>query len=161
MADDILIDCGGDYANAAVRSALENYLPSDVLSAFDGRLAFVSTAGVDGLRLTKSFCRDRDVIVLSERILPVTSEDEEFHPGYRYFIFVVLREIAHACKDHVSPLSNDLTAPQVESQTREAEDLALKWFNEHASTTLFQPPITVAEIEELRSKARASREKNE
>ena len=158
MADDILIDCGGAYADAAVHSVLENYLPSDVLSAFDGRLAFVSTLRVDGVRLTKSFCRDRDVIVLSERIIPVTSEDEEFHPVYRYFIFVVLREIAHACKEHVSPFSNDLTAPQVESQTREAEELALKWFNEHASTTLFQPPITISEIEEVRGKARASRE---
>jgi hypothetical protein len=157
MADDILIDCGGAYANAAVRSVLENYLPSDVLSAFDGRLAFVSSLGVDGVRLTKSFCRDRDVIVLSERIIPVTSEDEEFHPVYRYFIFVVLREIAHACKEHVSPFSDDLAAPQVESQTREAEELALKWFNEHASTTLFQPPITINEIEEIRGKARASR----
>jgi hypothetical protein len=159
MADDILIDCGGAYANAAVRSVLENYLPSDVLRAFDGRLALVSTTGVDGVRLTKSFCSDRDVIVLSERIIPVTSEDEEFHPDYRYFIFVVLREIAHACKGHISPFSNDLTAPQLESQIREAEELALKWFNEHASTTLFQPPLTVNEIEELRGKARATREK--
>jgi hypothetical protein len=157
MADDILIDCGGAYADAAVRSVLENYLPSDVLSAFDGRLAFVSTLGVDGVRLTKSFCRDRDVIVLSERIIPVTSEDEEFHPGYRYFIFVVLREIAHACKDHLSPLSDDLTGAQLETQTREADELAMKWFNEHASTTLFQPPITISEIEEIRGKARASR----
>ena len=155
MADDILIDCGGDYANAAVRSALENYLPPDVLSNFDGRLAFLSTGGVDGVRLTRSFCRDRDVILLSERILPVKSGDEEFHPAYRYFIFVVLREIAHACKDHLSPLSDDLTAPQVETQTREADELALKWFNEHASTTLFQPPLTIAEVEELRVNATA------
>jgi hypothetical protein len=131
-----------------------------VLSAFDGRLAFISTTGVDGVRLTKSFCRDRDVIVLSERIIPVRSDDEEFHPGYRYFIFVVLREIAHACKDHLSPLSDDLTAAQVESQGREAEELALKWFNEHASTTLFQPPLTIAEVEELREKARAGRDNN-
>lgn len=160
MADDILIDCGDDYANAAVRSALENYLPADVLSAFDGRLALVSTGDVDGVRLTKSFCRDRDVIVLSERILPVKSGDEEFHPGYRYFIFVVLREIAHACKDHLSPLSDDLTAAQVEIQTREADELALKWFNEHASTTLFQPPISKAEVEELSEKGRAGRAKN-
>jgi hypothetical protein len=161
MADDILIECGGDYANAAVRSVLEDYLPPDVLSAFDGRLALISTAAVDGLRLTQTFCRDRDVIVLSERILPVKSGDEEFHAGYRYFIFVVLREIAHACRDHLSPLSDDLTAAQVEAQTREANELALKWFNEHASTTLFQPPITIAEVEELSEKARASRARNE
>jgi hypothetical protein len=160
MADDILIECGGDYANAAVRSALESYLPADVLSAFDGRLALVSTGNVDGVRLTKSFCRDRDVIVLSERILPVKSGDEEFHPGYRHFIFVVLREVAHACKDHLSPLSDDLTAAQVESQGREADKLALKWFNEHASTTLFQPRLTIAEVEELREKARAGRDNN-
>lgn len=161
MADDILIDCGGDYANAAVRSVLENYLPSDVLSAFDGRLAFVSTGDAGGVRLTKSFGRDRDVIVLSERILPVKSGDEEFHPGYRYFIFVVLREIARACKDHLSPLSDDLTAAQLETQTREADELALNWFNEHASTTLFQPPITIAEVEEFRETARARRDNNE
>ncbi len=160
MADDILIECGADYANAAVRSVLEDYLPADVLSAFDGRLAFISTTGVDGVRLTKSFCRDRDVIVLSERIIPVRSDDEEFHPGYRYFIFVVLCQVAHACKDHLSPLSDDLTAAQVESQGREAEELALKWFNEHASTTLFQPPLTIAEVEELREKARAGRDNN-
>ena len=160
MADDILIDCGGDYANAAVRSALENYLPPDVLSNFDGRLAFLSTGNVDGVRLTRSFCRDRDVIVLSERILPAKSGDEEFHPGYRYFIFVVLREIAHACKDHLSPLSDDLTGAQLKTQTREAEELALQWFNEHASTTLFQPPLTIAEVEELREKARAGRDNN-
>ena len=160
MADDILIDCGGDYANAAVRSVLENYLPSDVLGAFDGRLAFVSTGDAGGVRLTKSFCRDRDVIVLSERILPVKSGDEEFHPGYRYFIFVVLREIARACKDHLSPLSDDLTAAQLETQTREADELALNWFNEHASTTLFQPPITIAEVEEFRETARARRDNN-
>jgi hypothetical protein len=156
MADEILIDCGGDYANAAVRSVLEDYLPPDVLGAFAGRLAFVSTTGVDGVRLTRSFCRDRDVIVLSERILPVKSGDEEFHPGYRYFIFVVLREIAHACKDHLSALSDDLTAAQLETQTREANELALKWFNEHASTTLFQPPITIAEVEELSSKVQSA-----
>jgi hypothetical protein len=46
----------------------------------------------------------------------------------------------------------------VESQKREAEELALNWFNEHASTTLFQPPLTIAEVEELRDKARAKRD---
>jgi hypothetical protein len=160
MPDDILINCGDDYANAAVRSALENYLPSDVLSAFDGRLAFVSAGDAGVVRLTKSFCRDRDVIVLSERILPVKSGDEEFHPDYRYFIFVVLREIAHACKDHLSPLADDLTAAQLDTQMREADELALNWFNEHASTTLFQPPITIAEVEELSEKSRAGRDGN-
>ena len=157
MADDILVDCGGDYANAVVRSVVEDYLPPDVLSAFSGRVAFVSTTSMDGIRLTKSFCRDREIIVLSERIIPVKSGDEEFHPGYRYFIFVVLHELAHACRDHLSPSLDGLTAAQVEAQERETDELALKWFNEHASTTLFQPPLTVAELEELREKARARR----
>lgn len=157
MADDILIQCGGDYENAAVRSVLEEYLPPDVLSAFNGRLALLSTISVDGVRLTKSFCRDREVIVLSERILPARSGDEEFHPAYRYFIFVVLHEIAHACRDHLSPLFDGLSQEEADLQQRETDELALKWFNEHASTTLFQPPLTVAEIGELREKARARR----
>jgi hypothetical protein len=157
MADDILINCGGDYANAAVRSVLEEYLPPDVLSAFDGRLAFLSTTFMDGVHLTKSFCRDREVIVLSERIIPARSGDEEFHPSYRYFIFVVLHEVAHACRDHPSPVLDSLSHEEADAQQRETDELALKWFNEHASTTLFQPPLTVAEIGELREKARARR----
>lgn len=161
MADDILIDCGGDFANAAVRSVLADYLPPDVLSAFDGRLVLVSTTCVDGLRLTKSFCRDREVIVLSERIIPAKAGDEEFHPNYRYFIFVVLHELAHACREHLSPTLDCLTQEEADAQTREADELALKWFNEHASTTLFQPPLTIVEVEELREKVRASRERNE
>jgi hypothetical protein len=43
---------------------------------------------------------------------------------------------------------------------READELALNWFNEHASTTLFQPPITIAEVEELSEKSRAGRDGN-
>ena len=156
MADDILITCGSDYANAAVRSVLEEYLPPDVLSALNGRLAFLSTTCVDGVRLPKSFSRDRDVIVLSERIMP-SSGDEESHPGYRYFIFVVLHEVAHACRDHLSPSLDGLSAAEADAQERETEELALKWFNDHASTTLFQPPLTVAEVEELRENARSRR----
>ena len=151
-----MIDCGGDYANAAVRSVLEDYLPPDVLSAFNGRLAFVSTTCVDGVRLTKSFCRDREIIVLSERIIPAKAGDEEFHPSYRYFIFVVLHEIAHACRDHLSPSWDGLTAEEVEIQERETDDLALKWFNEHASTTLFQPALTVAELEETQGRGESA-----
>ena len=155
--DDILIDCGGDYPNAAVRSVLEQYLPADVLSAFDGRLAFISTTCVDGIRLPKSFYRDRELIVLSERIIPARSGDEEFHPDYRYFIFVVLNEVAHACRDHLSPILDGLSQEEANAQQREADELAFKWFNEHASTTLFQPPLTAGEVGELREKARARR----
>jgi hypothetical protein len=154
MADDILIECGGDYANAAVRSVLEDYLPPDVFGALNGRLAFVSTTSMDGIRLTKSFCRDREVIVLSERILPVKSGDEEFHPAYRYFIFVVLRQVAQACKNHLSPSLDGLTAEEAAAQEREADELALEWFNERASTTLFQPTLSPAEVDELRKNAR-------
>lgn len=157
MADDILIDCGDDYENGAVRSVLEDYLPPDVLGAFNGRLALVSTSSMDGIRLTKSFCRDRDVIVLSERILPVKSGDEEFHPRYRYFIFVVLRELAHACKNHLSPSLDGLTVEEAAAQEREACELAFEWFNEHASTTLFQPPLTPAEVDEFSKNARILR----
>jgi hypothetical protein len=155
--DGILIDCGSDFANAAVRAVLEQYLPPDVLSGFDGRLAFISTTCVDGIRLPKSFYRDRELIILSERIIPARSGDEEFHPDYRYFIFVVLHEVAHACRDHLSPILDGLSQEEADLQQREADELALKWFNEHASTTLFQPPLTIAEITELRDEARARR----
>jgi hypothetical protein len=45
-------------------------LPDEVADACDGKLAFVTMTQSDGRRLTRKFCDGRDVIVLSERIVP-------------------------------------------------------------------------------------------
>lgn len=72
----------------------------------------------------------------------------ETDPKARYFIYVVLHEVAHATKKHKSPIFDNLTRDQLEAQEKEADELALSWFNDHVvkknNEHLF--PITKEEI---------------
>ena len=149
MADDVLIDCGTD-GDRAIDRVLE-YLPRDVFDDLRGRLAFVSTHDVDGKRLPQSLREKFDIIVLPERIFPHLGSQEN-DDAYRYFIYAVLHEVARAFKGHLSPTLDGLTKDEADAQEREADDLALKWFNDYAATTLFQPPLTPGELEESRKK---------
>lgn len=70
--------------------------------------------------------------MLSERIFPrrgATEGDDK----YRYFIFVVLHEFTHAYLRHRSPMFDSLDAEENEAQEIEADELALKWFNDYIS----------------------------
>ena len=58
--------------------------------------------------------------------------------------------MARAFRTHLSPTLDGLTQEEADAQEREADDLALKWFNDYAATTLFQPPLKLAEIEECK-----------
>ena len=147
MADDVLIDCGA-YGDRAIERALE-YLPRDVFDDLRGRLAFISTPELKGKRLPQSLREKFEIIVLPERIFP-SSASNEHDARYRYFIYSVLHEVACAFRAHLSPMLDGLTQEEANAQEREANDLALKWFNDYAATTLFQPPLTLAEIDECR-----------
>jgi hypothetical protein len=148
-----MLDCG-DRHNQWVQNALE-YLPRDVLDEHKGRLAFIAMAQRDGIRLARVLCETREVIILAEHILP-KARAHEGHPEVRYFIYVVLHEIAHAIKRHRSPLYDSLTCQQIEDQEAEADTLALTWFNDHieglANPDL--PPLTCEEVDEAKSKSR-------
>lgn len=98
----ILISCGSRY-DPWVRYALK-YLPHDILLEFGGKLAFFSTAEEDACRVARAICEQREIILLSERILPVGGDDSK----ERYFVFAVLHEIVHAVKKHRSPLLDRL-----------------------------------------------------
>jgi hypothetical protein len=147
MADDVLIDCGA-YGERAIDRALE-YLPRDVFDDLRGRLAFISAPELEGKRLPQSLREQFEIIVLPERIFP-SSDSNEHDARYRYFIYSVLHEVARAFRAHLSPTLDGLTQAQADAQEREADDLAVNWFNDYATTTLFQPPLTLAEIEECR-----------
>ena len=54
----------------------------------------------------------------------------------RYFVFVILHEIAHAVKQHSSPLLDRLTQEQIAAQEQEADEQALSWFNDYVEKNM-------------------------
>ena len=122
-----MLDCGP--FNRWVEIAL-GYLPQEVLDEHKENLAFISMAHRDGCRLARVVCETREVIVLSEHVLPRSNADEG-QDDVRYFIYVVLHEVAHAVKKHRSPQYDSLTEEESEAQEQEADDLAFQWFNDH------------------------------
>lgn len=146
----IIIYCGrGTGYDPWVRYALR-YLPADILRESAEKLAFFSTAGEDACRVARAICETREIILLSERILPKRDDDSQI----RYFVFVVLHEIAHAVKQHRSPSLDRLSTDENEAQEREAEELALLWFNNYVENNphLKLRPLTHEEIEETKRK---------
>lgn len=143
-----MLECGDRY-NQWVQIALE-YLPQAVLSENKDKLAFISTAQQDACRVARHYCENREVIILSERILPKQNASED-QPEVRYFIYVVLHEVAHAIKKHKSPKFDSLTENEYQTQEDEADALALKWFNEHVEARNNQhlKKITMEEISEM------------
>lgn len=141
-----MLDCG-DFYNGWVEIAL-GYLPIEVFDEQKENLVFVSTAQRDGCRLARKNCEDREVILLSERVLP-KSRAKEDDSNVRYFIFVLLHEVVHAIKKHKSPKFDSLSDADNQAQETEADSLALEWFNQHiaALNSPYMKPLTVEEIE--------------
>jgi hypothetical protein len=141
-----MLDCGHWY-NQWVEIAL-CYLPQTVLEENKDKLAFISTAQVDGCRVARHYCENCEVIFLSERILPKQGADEG-QPDVRYFIYVVLHEVVHAIKKHKSPKFNKLTPEEKKAQEDEADVIAMEWFNEYikALNNKYLKPITQEEIQ--------------
>lgn len=146
-----MLYCGSQYDNW-VTNALE-YLPSDILFEIKDNIVFFSTAEVDGLRVVRDICEAREIILLSERILPKRGYKED-DSEVRYFIFVILHEVAHAVKKHRSQLFDNLTPQDSSAQEKEADDLALSWFNDHVkeSNNSYLKPLTFQEVKEAKEK---------
>src|SRR5258708_24663863 len=94
-----MLDCGHWY-NQWIEKAL-CYVPREVLDAYKESLVFIAMGPRDGTRLAPEI-RQREVIVLSEHVLPKAHANEG-KKEVRYFIYVVLHEVAHAVKKHERP----------------------------------------------------------
>lgn len=141
-----MLSCGENY-NHWVARALK-HLPISVLAENKDKLYFVSTAHRDGSRLARMSCENREVIVLSERILPkrgASLGDDDV----RYFVYVVLHETVHAIKKHKSLKFDSLSDEECQAQEDEADSLALEWFNAYvdAQNNPYMKKLTVEEIE--------------
>jgi hypothetical protein len=141
----LMIDCGDKY-NQWIEIALR-YLPSEILDANKEKLVFISTAQMDACRVARNYCENREVILLSERILPKLGANEG-QRKVRYFIFTVLHEVAHAIKKHKSPKFHNLSEVEIQAQEDEADKMALDWFNQHIEkrNNNYLKPLTPNEI---------------
>ncbi len=154
-----MLDCGREH-NWWLELALK-YLPEDVFDQNKERFLFASTATRDACRVARHYCQTREIILLSERILPGQNVREETDSKARYFIYVVLHEIAHALRKHKSPEFDGLTNDEYEAQEKEADELAMSWFNEHVAkqNNKYLLPITKQEIEAAQAKNKKLMEK--
>ena len=152
-----MLNCG-DWYNQWVENAL-TYLPRAVLEEYKEKLAILAMGHRDGCRVARMLCENREIIILSERVLPKAGADEG-HPEVRYFIYVVLHEVAHAIRNHRSPLFDNLSEEENEAQEQEAEVLALTWFNQNikALNNPHFPPLSREEVESVQA---ANRDKME
>ncbi len=141
----LMIDCG-DLYNQWVENALR-YLPPEILDANKEKLVFISTAQTDACRVARNYCENREVIFLSERILPKLGASEG-QPKVRYFIFTVVHEVAHAIKKHKSPKFDNLSEVEIQAQEDEADKMALDWFNQYIveRNNKYLKPLTPQEI---------------
>jgi hypothetical protein len=148
-----MLHCGSRY-NTWVENALY-YIPPDIFNEYKEKLAFVSTGQIDACRVARVLCEQREIIVLSERILPKAGVNEA-NSEVRYFTFVVLHEIAHVVKKHLSPLLDNLTPAEFGAQEKEADDLALTWYNAYieAKANPNLPILTKEEFEKAKAKSR-------
>lgn len=144
-----MIHCGTN-SNIWVENALE-YLPQDILDENKDNIAFISTRESHACRLSRHLCEKREIIVISECIFPKNGSAED-KKKVRYFTFVILHEVAHAIKKHKSPLFDELTQGEIQRQEKEADDLAISWFNNHVElrNNKLLKPITHEEIDRLK-----------
>lgn len=140
-----MLECGPPH-NFWVEVAL-NYLPQDVFDEHEKMFVFIAMANKDACRVARHYCETREVIVLSERILPSENDQRENSLKVRYFIFAVLHEVAHAIKNHKSPKLESLTEEEYKAQELEADELAMSWFNDYVAKRNNESlPITDNEI---------------
>jgi hypothetical protein len=123
-----IINCGANY-NYWVELALQ-YVPKEILWEYRERIVFIGTGAMDACRVATALRKEREIIILSERIFPKRGAKED-DLKVKYFIFCVLHELAHAIKQHRSPLLDKLTEEENDAQEKEADDTALTWIEAH------------------------------
>jgi len=101
-------------------------IPDDIWGVYQDKIVIVCMDSSDGRRLTHSFCAGKEIIMLSERVVPRGPLCED-NPIVRYFWFVILHEIAHAICHHQSPA--EITDDANNEQEQEANGLAFGWLN--------------------------------
>ena len=102
------------------------HLPLDVFDDIKEMIMVVSTGHVDGCRVPPDVQEGRELVLISDRVLPKSGSSGD-QPEVRYFVVTVLHEIAHVVCRHRSPRS--ISTESNSTQEDEARTIALEWFN--------------------------------
>jgi hypothetical protein len=143
-----MIQCGYKY-NSWIEEALK-CVPSDILYEHRDTLYIISPSNMDACRISRDICLQREIIVISDRVMPKGNVDGA-SPSVRYLMFVVLHEVVHAVKNHKPP--NTITEAENDAQEKDANDLALHWYNcyvEERFKDILQP-LSIQEIQTIQN----------
>lgn len=140
-----IIQCGFKY-NKWIEEALK-CVPFNILNEHRDSLYIISPSEMDACRISREICEQREIIVISDRLMPKEREDSA-STSVRYLMFVVLHEIVHAVKKHKPP--NTITEQEIEAQEKEANEIALQWYNNNYVNKQYNnilQPLSIGEIE--------------
>lgn len=139
-----MISQAGSYHDPWVRFAF-GYVPPEVRRSLANKVVIASTGDTDGKTLPASRTQGRAVILLSERMLPDKSASDGTPEG-RYFVFIVLHELAHVHLKHPHPAES--TPGRVAADEQKADAKALEWFNRHVRKVGVpeEPEMTIEEV---------------
>ena len=132
--------------NGWVETAL-NYLPTDVFDQINGKIAF-TVLNYDAFRLAHKIRDHEEIIVLSPWIfsyIPACSCETD--KEYKYFIFCVLHEVAHAVLKHYPP--DEISNEENNEQEKQADNQALSWYNTYVLENS-EKGYTTLTIDEIR-----------
>lgn len=123
-----MLYCGSRSYNSIARNALA-YIPDNIKSWMVNNIG-ITVLNSDAFRLAHKIKDCKEVIVLSPWVFsyipPGSSVDDD---EYKYFIFCVLHEIAHAYCKHLPP--DELSNKENDLQESEANQMAIDWYNSH------------------------------
>lgn len=120
----------GRFKNVYVENALK-YLPDDIFNNINSKIA-ITVLDSDACRLAQKIREHEEVIILSPWLFSfIPAGTCEIDKEYKYFIFCILHEIAHAFLKHTA--SDELTNEKNKSQEDEANKYAIDWFNSYAN----------------------------
>jgi hypothetical protein len=139
-----MLQCGA-RANNWLEHALIKCAPREIFDEWKDKITFLSTANSDAFRIAKRTREERELIFVSEHIIPPHGVSED-HADVRYLIFVALHEFVHVIKQHQPP--NEISEEANNAQEAEANDLAFEWFNGYIETLNHPdvPEFTEAEL---------------
>lgn len=136
----------GILNNGIVETAL-CYLPDNIWNQINGKIA-ITTLNSDACRLAQKICKHDEIVVLSPWIFTyIPAGACEADREFRYFIFCILHEIAHAILKHSPP--EELSSKENEEQEDEADKYAIEWFNKYVLENA-RKGLTQINIEEIR-----------
>jgi len=124
------ISVRGDEEKVRVIKIALNYVPEFVVNDLRDHLAILTMTHRPGLRLSRPLCETCEVVLLSEERFPRVG-GQQHESDFRFFIYLVLHELAHTYLKHKCPYFDKLSPEEITKNEDDATAKAIEWFNLH------------------------------